>query len=146
MAEALLPEEALAAPPRMGNMRDNVMPEAAKPGFKQQKNMYVCERCAGHIVTVDLEEGVTPFLIKCEATAGCSGMMKSSMYRVYDQSVRASHEWYRPTLVMRLDAWEQEHVKKGGLLLRRIAQPASPPKPGRWTGLRALLAWMAGAK
>lgn len=95
--------------------------ETKPAGFKNRKNIYVCDRCAGHIVTVDLEEGVTPFLIPCEATDGCKGMMKSSMYRVYDQSMRASHEWYRPTVLMRLTGWEREHVSKGGLLLRRVA-------------------------
>lgn len=89
--------------------------------FKGKKNIYVCDRCAGHIVSVDLDAGVTPFLIKCEAVIGCPGMMQSSMYRVFDQRMRASHEWYRPTLVTRLEPWEAEHVRKGGLLLRKVA-------------------------
>lgn len=93
------------------------VPEA----FLGKKNMYVCDRCSGHIITVDLEKGVTPFLICCEVTAGCDGMMKSSLYRVYDQSVRASHEWYRPTLIERLKPGEKDHVRKGGLLLRKVA-------------------------
>lgn len=104
----------------MTNSTETTTP-ATPAGFKNRKNIYVCDRCAGHIVTVDLEEGVTSFLIQCEATAGCKGMMKSSLYRVYDQSMRASHEWYRPTLVERLTPYDREHVRKGGLLLRRAA-------------------------
>lgn len=129
-------------------MRDSTTPAKPEPGFQHKKNMYVCERCAGHIITVDLESGVTPFLIKCEATPGCSGMMQSSFYRVQNQSVRASHEWYKPTLVMRLDAWEQEHVKKGGLLLRRVAAPVAPPAapPPKTGWLRSAINWMGGRK
>lgn len=105
---------------------DEKKPEAPA-GRKGCKNIYVCERCSGHIVTVDLEDGVTPFLIRCEATYACEGMMKSSFYRVQDQTIRASHEWYRPTIVMHIDQWEREHVAKGGLLLRKIGQQPMPP-------------------
>lgn len=30
-------------------------------------NVYVCEKCHGHTVTVDVDEGVTPFMIGCHA-------------------------------------------------------------------------------
>lgn len=30
-------------------------------------NVYVCEKCGGHTVTVDVDEGVTPFMIGCHA-------------------------------------------------------------------------------
>jgi hypothetical protein len=30
-------------------------------------NVYVCQKCGGHTVTVDVDEGVTPFMIGCHA-------------------------------------------------------------------------------
>lgn len=71
-------------------------------------------------MTVDKEDGVTPFMIACEATSNCDGMMQSSLYRVFDQSLAASHEWYKPSEVEILLPGERHHVDQGGLLLRRI--------------------------
>jgi hypothetical protein len=86
-----------------------------------KKNIYVCGVCHGHIVTVDRDPGVTPFIILCKATENCRGEMHSSMYRVFDQSIGADHEWYRPDGVDGLSAQEIAHVDRGGLLLRRLA-------------------------
>lgn len=95
--------------------------QEAPQGFKQKKNIYTCDRCSGHIVTVDIDDGVTPFMIACEATQKCHGMMRSSMYRVFDQTLKASHEWYRPSPATggNLSAGALDHVMKGGLLLRQ---------------------------
>jgi hypothetical protein len=92
------------------------------PSFKGQRNIYVCDSCHGHIVTVDLEDGTTPFAIPCKATLKCTGMMKSSMYRVYDQSMAADHEWFKPTEkeVRKMSLSSQEHWRLGGLFLRRV--------------------------
>lgn len=30
-------------------------------------NVYVCRKCGGHTVTVDVDDGVTPFMIGCHA-------------------------------------------------------------------------------
>lgn len=30
-------------------------------------NVYTCRECGGHTVTVDVDEGVTPFMIRCRA-------------------------------------------------------------------------------
>jgi hypothetical protein len=43
-------------------------------------NRYTCERCKGSIFTVDQAEGVTPFMLACRATEGCSGWMQSGFY------------------------------------------------------------------
>jgi len=90
----------------------------------QRKNIYVCRKCRGHIVTVDFDQGVTPFAIGCRATHGCKGMMESSMYRVFDQSIGASHEWYRPTApeLATMPLAVQKHVDQGGLILRRLTR------------------------
>ncbi|HEV2747511.1 MAG TPA: hypothetical protein VGW34_09470 [Allosphingosinicella sp.] len=88
--------------------------------FKGRKNIYVCDTCHGHIVTVDVDEGVTPYLIECRAAPlGCPGYMQSSMYRVFNQRMRASWEWYKPAAIEMLDEFERDHVASGGLLLRK---------------------------
>jgi hypothetical protein len=92
----------------------------APEGFKGKKNIYTCEACHGHIVTVDVDEGVTPFMLTCKAHERCSGTMLSSLYCVYDQSMAASHEWYRPASTADLSPGLLEHVLKGGLLLRPV--------------------------
>jgi len=97
-------------------------PDQKSPeGFRGKKNIYVCEKCKGHIVTVDRDAGVTPFMTSCDVTTGCDGMMKSSMYRVFDQDMRADHEWYRPSAIEVLKPHTQYHVNQGGLLLRKVA-------------------------
>jgi hypothetical protein len=77
-------------------------------------------------VTVDVVEGVTPFMIQCQATEDCKGIMQSSRYRVFDQSMRPDLEWYRPTKeeLMQHNANTREHVAKGGLIYRK-----HEPKP-----------------
>ena len=98
------------------------------PTFKGKKNIYVCDTCKGHVVTMDRDHGVTPFMIECKATAFCNGMMKSSMYRVFDQDMRAGYEWYKPTAPVAVHL--QHHVDQGGLLLRKItlSEPEWPPQ------------------
>lgn len=94
--------------------------------FLGKKNIYTCEVCFGHVVTVDADEGVTPFMIQCQATEGCKGIMHSSMYRVFDQSMRPDLVWFKPSKedLIKLDANTREHVAKGGLIYRKYE-----PKP-----------------
>jgi len=91
--------------------------------YQGHKNIYVCEACRGHIVTVDTDDGTTPFLTPCCVTKGCKGMMKSSFYRVFDQSIGPSHEWFRPSPQARFSPSGMEHVKRGGLILRKLDEP-----------------------
>ena len=97
----------------------SIAESAEAVGFKGKKNIYTCDKCKGHVVTVDVDRGVTPFMIECKATAFCDGMMKSSMYRVFDQDMRAGYEWYRPTAVEIVKPHLQHHIEQGGLLLRK---------------------------
>jgi hypothetical protein len=83
--------------------------------------------CGWKAITIDREPGVTPFLIKCE---GCGGDAQSSFYRV-PANLDATHEWYRPDSFEGLKPGEIEHVKKGGLLLRRI-EGEHPHRDPRW--------------
>lgn len=89
------------------------------------KNLYVCQTCRSPMITVDLVEGVTPFMVKCTAMSNCGGYMYSNVYRVppFYQNAPATHEWYRPEddVIPTLTIAEQDHVRKGGLLLRRVA-------------------------
>lgn len=90
--------------------------------FEGKRNIYTCEVCFEHIVTVDRDIGVTPFLIECRCTPGCKGLMKSSLYRVFDQTMKPSYEWYQPSLseLSSMEAHVINHVNKGGLLLRKV--------------------------
>lgn len=127
-----------------------------------RKNVYTCELCSGHIVTVDREKGVTPFLIACrvnphdaklltnednlslpelqklDKTRKCRGEMHSAFYRVRPDCPPATWEWYRPTGddYTRLSEFtRRDHVDKGGLLLRPIKEAAeSNPALGRQEG------------
>ncbi len=84
-------------------------------------NIYTCNQCGLHIVTKDADQGTTPFLTNCRCTVGCQGMMQSSFYRVFDPDgiMRWTHEWYSPTVLLNMSPAVLEHVRKGGLLLRR---------------------------
>ena len=84
-----------------------------------QKNIYTCTKCGAHIVTVDRDDGVTPFMVACKIPA-CGGKMHSSFYEVFDQRMRAFWEWYKPPAPQQLTDGERAHVDKGGLLLRPI--------------------------
>lgn len=89
-------------------------------------NIYVCRACKGHIVTRDVDEGTTPFMTGCKATPGCRGIMQSSMYRVFDQTMAEGWQWYKPTNAEAVAPNVREHVKMGGLLLRRVDQREVP--------------------
>jgi len=88
--------------------------------MKGEKNIYQCTDCCGVVVTIDRDEGVTPFMIDCKATKGCTGIMESHFYRC-DQMYRAEFEWYRPGRLERLflNRQTKEHFKMGGLILRK---------------------------
>jgi len=88
-----------------------------------KKNIYICQTCGGKIVTIDKDEGTTPFMIDCEVNKECSGYMYSSFYQV-DQSLEPEFEWYMPDS---LDVYPEEfretmkeHIDKSGLDIRRI--------------------------
>ena len=100
------------------------------------KNAYYCEDCKGYVVTIDVDQGVTPMFLRCRATPGCKGMSKSMMYPKEPWPAvdgfgapiptEPTYEWYRPGKRerRRLDADSRHHVGQGGLLLRPVAQPS----------------------
>jgi len=86
-----------------------------------RKNVYTCSSCKKTIVTVDRDEGTTPFILAfCKATSGCGGEMVSSFYTC-NQSLAVQYEWFRPGPSMHLSPATKEHVRKGGLILRSIS-------------------------
>ena len=94
--------------------------------FKGQRNRYTCRDCGQTIVTVDTDEGVTPFLLGCRTTEGCKGLMQSSMYRgVTDVP---TFEWRKPTPVELIKASRgmRDHFSQGGLDIYPLAAPNHP--------------------
>lgn len=89
-------------------------------------NAYIC-RDGHRTVTVDLVEGVTPMMIRCkqrheDGKHDCTERAMSVWYRC-DQSLTPEYEWYKPTNLKKLSPDEREHVKQGGLMLRKIKRP-----------------------
>ena len=96
-------------------------------------NHYRRERCNNFTISKDLHAGVTPFLVRCHATAHCSGMAQSTMYRGPQTPEQAPHiTWYAPSpeeldaYLKDLDPMRREqvldHVNQGGLLMR-VSRP-----------------------
>lgn len=94
-------------------------------------NLYVCQAHKNHITTtVDVDEGVTPFMITCPH---CGGTSYSKMYPSHrpipDWIPEPSFEWYAPSREQ-VDAGvfaeaEIEHINRGGLMMReRTEAPA----------------------
>jgi hypothetical protein len=96
-------------------------------------NAYVCGNL--HItITEDRDQGTTPMFIDCPQCKPTSGtfptetMAGSMMYRV-NQSLIATHEWYRPNKKELQDLYRDtkmgefkdraEYLKQGGLLFRK---------------------------
>lgn len=119
--------------------------------FKGQKNVYLCE-CGHGFVTIDRDAGVTPFLAICRRP-GCGGQAASLCYKI-PQSILAKVspvlEWYRPNEAELAKVIEEtrkgvlaksgdagaanavaagmgDHVKRGGLLCRPVADREKHP-------------------
>jgi len=102
---------------------------------KGEQNVYTCQKCGGHTVTIDVDEGVTPFMIGCRADRiiekRCEGMAYSNFYpeKPWPAHIprEAKWEWYKPTdAELRKNykdddmyAQMKEYVDKGGLDMRR---------------------------
>lgn len=103
--------------------RDNPADPAAWGG---KLNIYTCDNCRSHIVTRDVDEGVTPFMLpsreycpnRCGAEPRAHIYMTSSFYRVWDQRIREDYQWYRPAPGEEIEPAVREHVARGGLILR----------------------------
>lgn len=78
-------------------------------------DLYECEKCKHQKITLYVDKGVTPFMIKCV----CGNFMQhTKSYRSVPEYVRV-FKWKRPTLeqLMNLSNGLIEHVLNGGLVL-----------------------------
>ena len=94
------------------------MTEPLKAEMRDKKNIYTCKICGKYIVTIDMDEGVTPMFLNCRATRDCHGTMVSHMYRV-PQNIDPDWEWHKPIDLSGLSPDMREHVELGGLCIRR---------------------------
>lgn len=95
---------------------------AVSAATTERVNWYRCEKCAGVLVTVDVSDGTTPFLVRCRATEGCDGMARSGFYQPKPEGAgEATWEWHRPVGIdyAKLSKANKAHVDAGGLLMRR---------------------------
>lgn len=100
-------------------------------------NVYTCEKCGGETVTVDVDEGTTPYMLGCRANGkerpapgACTGMAQSSFYQPRPGRAPPAWEWYRMTdeEAATLDRkWPGflVHHKAGGLNIRARAPAAA---------------------
>jgi len=88
---------------------------------KGKKNMYRCVDCAHTIITLDLDSGVTPFIVLCRSKSGCEGLMQSTMYPEKIQEWPNLYEWFRPESDDSMNHGARSHYLNGGLTLRRVA-------------------------
>lgn len=91
---------------------------------KGKKNIYMCKRCGRGFVSIDLDDGVTPFLMSC-LTDGCKELAASFFYQAPQDllaDISPAVEWYKPDAVelAGLTGHSREHVLKGGLLSRKV--------------------------
>lgn len=98
-------------------------------------NKYTCEKCGGTFTTIDLNDGVTPFMTRCRAETDrferCAGMAQSHFYRVHGEAW-PEWGWYTPDAAWleRQDDGMKDHVSRGGLVLRRL-DPVEQQKYGK---------------
>ncbi len=90
---------------------------------KGKINIYECDN-RHKTVTINRNNGVTPFVIGCPI---CGFDSRSHFYHV-NQNHTPTHEWYKPGFFERLKLSKHErcHVKMGGLLLRKINKLIQP--------------------
>lgn len=118
------------------------------------ENAYVCQQedCKRYVITCDADRGVTPMFIGCRTKdgvlTGCKGPMISMGYPPTKDKPQhlgpATLEWYRPE-ASPLGFFDEhpameEHIRRGGLVLRPIrkdnnnGQPRSTTYPWRGSG------------
>jgi hypothetical protein len=90
---------------------------------KNKINTYKCSK--GHItVTIDIDEGVTPMMLRCrqrddDGKHNCTEFATSNFY-TSDQSLIPEYEWFKPASLKGYSKEMKEHLKMGGLEIRKI--------------------------
>ena len=97
---------------------------------KNAENEYICPKCRKMSRTVNRDNGTTPFMLLCKATPGCDGHSQSNFYRKTSNDT-PKWEWIAPT-PEEFEQWIrdevaeeyrdglQDHVRNGGMLLRKL--------------------------
>jgi len=86
---------------------------------KGKKNVYICDKCGRKVVTKDLDDGVTPFMVSCrEFGKDCDGVTRSCFYSV-DQTLPVNYVWFKPVTLDDYEGAMLEHIEQGGLDLRK---------------------------
>lgn len=98
-------------------------------------NVYTCRLCRGYTVTIDRDEGTTPFLIGCRASGregDCKGQAESAFY---PQGPKPPHipepAWEWVTFsgdIEKLPPMQREHARLGGLFLQKIGSAEKLPE------------------
>lgn len=84
---------------------------------KDKINRYTCPD--GHqTITIDIDDGTTPMFLNCRTNA-CGKQATSSFYQVPD-GLLPEYEWYKPTDIKKVEKISRDHVRRGGLLIRKI--------------------------
>lgn len=94
-------------------------------GFQGKKNIYLCPKCGHGFVSLDVDEGTTPFTTKC---LHCGDMARSMFYRCPQEmlaGVNPAIEWYHPSdaELATMSAGVQSHVATFGLISRLATHP-----------------------
>jgi hypothetical protein len=111
---------------------------------KNLLNEYICQRCRKKIVTVEIDEGTTPFMIRCQfckeqeikIQPEVRPLMQSRFYQV-NQNQIPEYEWFKPHKEKDykqyvIDKAHEQHYNLGGLFLR----PASKNTIQHYSTLR----------
>ena len=93
--------------------------------LKGKYNMYICQKCHGHVFCIDEDHGVTPFGINCKSVHDdtCDGMMQSICYKLPQEILSRAQpalafRWRRPSYAefIKLDKGYRDHIFRGGLV------------------------------
>lgn len=102
--------------------------------MKGKRNAYSCLHCGLTIITVDEDEGTTPFMLGCRAS-GCEGMMQSHFYRGPNvESERpAGYAWRKPSKAeyKRSSKGMKAHFDAGGLNIYPCAAAPGSGQEGK---------------
>lgn len=96
--------------------------------MSQNIHVYTCP--FGHtMVTVEIAEGSTPMLMTCRQNhvdgKQCTAATQINLQKSYAGLI-PEFEWYKPVELRGLSRQEKDHVREGGLLLRKIEQSQLP--------------------
>jgi hypothetical protein len=142
-----LVDEATALRRRGRDRREAEKKACADRGYVR-KNVYLCDKCGAGWISVDLDEGVTPFMDLCPICEESLGT--SLMYQIPDSIVGhkpARVEWRKPTPdeVREASPGRQMHYENGGLhrvvAVSHSEKPIDPALKAAVKRLRALERW-----